>query len=113
MIFLTSKSTTVEYALMIVGFKAMARGMLQTQKKEKLISMLVTAGMASYFNYRNKTRLRFYNRYRYYFDELIKIVVFFISINCLADKLDDEDDEDLDSDEDEDEQVSYKPQIVI
>ena len=41
---------------MIVGFKAMARGMLQTQKKEKLISMLVTAGMASYFNYRNKTR---------------------------------------------------------
>ena len=44
---------------MIVGFKAMARGMLQTQKKEKLISMLVTAGMTSYFNYRNKIRLRF------------------------------------------------------
>ena len=43
---------------MIVGFKAMARGMLQTQKKEKLISMLVTAGMASYFNYRNKTRFK-------------------------------------------------------
>ena len=52
----TSKSTTAEYALMIVGFKAMARGMLQTQKKEKLISMLVTAGMTSYFNHRNKIR---------------------------------------------------------
>ena len=42
---------------MIVGFKAMARGMLQTQKKEKLISMLVTAGMTSYFDYRNKIQL--------------------------------------------------------
>lgn len=42
---------------MIIGFKAMARGMLQTQKKEKLISMLVTAGMTSYFIYRNKIKL--------------------------------------------------------
>ena len=56
------KSTTIEYALMIVGFKAMARGMLQTQKKEKLISMLVTAGMTSYFNCRNKITLRFLER---------------------------------------------------
>ena len=58
LIFFTSKSTTIEYALMIAGFKAMARGMLQTQKKEKLISMLVTAGITSYFNHRNKNRLR-------------------------------------------------------
>ena len=43
----------------------------------------------------------------------MKIVVFFTSMNRLADKLDDEDDEDLDSDEDEDEQVSYKHEIVI
>ena len=50
---------------MIVGFKAMARGMLQTQKKEKLISMLVTAGMASYFNHINK------NRFKFDFDEKI------------------------------------------
>ena len=56
---------------------------------------------------------RFYNRYRYYFEEKIKILVLFKSMNCLADKLDDEDDEDLDSDEDEDEQVSYKHKIVI
>ena len=54
----TSKSTTIEYALMIAGFKAMARGMLQTQKKEKLISMLVTAGITSYFNRRNKNILQ-------------------------------------------------------
>ena len=58
---------------MIVGFKAMARGMLQTQKKEKLISMLVTAGMASYFNYRNKTRL--YNfHFVYVFDSYTQIL---------------------------------------
>ena len=96
---------------MIVGFKAMARGMLQTQKKEKLISMLVTAGIASYFNYRNKTR--FLQLLKILFWREIKIVILFQSMNCLADKLDDEDDEDLDSDEDEDEQVSYKHKVVI